>query len=118
MIKWQLSFQSLFKYISMNIRKGDLVIIKKGKDKGKTGKVIKVFPQKNRLTIEALNLVKKIKRAKKQGEKGEIISVPRPINRANVMLICPHCKKPTKITHRIERGKKVRICKKCGSVIS
>jgi len=102
----------------MNIKTGDLVIITKGKDKGKTGKVIKVFPQKNRLTIEALNLVKKIKRAKKQGEKGEIILVPRPINRANVMLICPHCKKPTKIASRIEGEKKVRTCKKCGSVIS
>jgi large subunit ribosomal protein L24 len=101
----------------MNIRKGDLVIIKKGKDKGKTGKIIKVFPQEGRLTIEALNLVKKIKRAKKQGEKGEIILVPRPINRANVMLICPHCKKPTKIASKIEGEKKVRICKECGSAI-
>jgi large subunit ribosomal protein L24 len=102
----------------MNIRRGDLVIIKKGKDKGKTGKIIKVFPEDNRLTIEALNLVKKIKRAKKQGEKGEIILVPRPINRANVMLICSHCKKSTKIASRIEGKKKERICKECGSVIS
>ncbi len=102
----------------MNIRKGDLVIIKKGKDKGKTGKIIKVSPKDNRLMIEALNLVKKIKRAKKQGEKGEIILVPRPIYRANVMLICPHCKKPTKIASRTEGKKKVRICKECGSVIS
>ncbi|MFA5392336.1 MAG: 50S ribosomal protein L24 [Candidatus Paceibacterota bacterium] len=102
----------------MNICKGDLVIITKGKDKDKTGKVIKVFPKENRLIIEALNLVKKIKKAKKQGEKGEIISVPRPINRANVMLICPHCKKPTKIASKEEGKKKVRICKKCVSVVS
>jgi large subunit ribosomal protein L24 len=102
----------------MNIKKGDLVIIKKGKDHGKTGKVIKVFPAKNQVTVEALNLVKKIKRAKREGEKGEIILVPRPINRANVMIICPHCKKPTKIGYQIVNGKKVRICKKCGSVIA
>jgi large subunit ribosomal protein L24 len=102
----------------MNIKTGDLVIITKGKDKGKTGKVIKVFPKENKLSVEALNLVKKIKRAKREGEKGEIILVPRPINRANVMLICPHCKKPTKIASRVDNGKKVRVCKKCGSIIS
>ncbi|MGC8651238.1 MAG: 50S ribosomal protein L24 [Minisyncoccia bacterium] len=102
----------------MNIKRGDLVIIKKGKDKGKTGKVIKVFPKENKLSVEALNLVKKIKRAKKEGEKGEIILLPRPISRANVMLICPHCKKPTKIAMRVDNGKKVRVCKKCGSIIS
>ena len=102
----------------MNIKKGDLVIIKKGKDHGKTGKIIKVFPAKNQVTVEALNLVKKIKRAKREGEKGEIILVPRPINRANVMIICPHCKKPTKIGYQTANGKKVRICKKCGSAIA
>jgi len=102
----------------MNIKTGDLVIITKGKDKGKTGKVIKVFSKENKLSVEALNLVKKIKRAKKEGEKGEIILVPRPINRANVQLICPHCKKPTKIASRLDNGKKVRVCKKCGSIIS
>ena len=102
----------------MNIRKGDLVVIKKGKDKGKNGKIIKVFPAKNQVVVEGLNLVKKIKRAKREGEKGEIISVPRPINRANVMIICPHCKKPTRISYQIVNNKKVRICKKCNSIIA
>ncbi|NMB92209.1 MAG: 50S ribosomal protein L24 [Parcubacteria group bacterium] len=103
--------------MKLNIKKGDLVIIRKGKDRGKSGKVIKVFPQENRVTVEALNLVKKIKRAKREGEKGEIILVPRPINRANVMLICPHCKKPTRISFKIINGKKVRVCKKCNATI-
>jgi len=102
----------------MNIHKGDLVVIKKGKDKGKNGKIIKVFPAKNQVVVEGLNLVKKIKRAKREGEKGEIISVPRPINRANVMIICPHCKKPTRISYQIVNNKKVRICKKCNSIIA
>jgi len=102
----------------MNIRKGDLVIIKKGKDKGKNGKIIKVFPAKNQVVVEGLNLVKKIKRAKREGEKGEIISVPRSINRANVMIICPHCKKSTRLSHQIVNNKKVRICKKCNSIIA
>ncbi len=101
----------------MNIKKGDLVKIIKGKDKGKTGKVIKVFPKDNRLVLDGLNLVKKVKRARKQGEKGELVLVPRPINRANVMLICPHCNQPTRIGYVIEGEKKYRVCKKCGAKI-
>ena len=103
--------------MTLNIKKGDTVIIRKGKDKGKTGKVIKVLPKENRVVVEGLNLVKKIKRAKKVGEKGEIVEVPRPISRANVMLICPSCKKPTKIGVIREGDKKFRKCKKCGAKI-
>ncbi|MDD3098367.1 MAG: 50S ribosomal protein L24 [Candidatus Pacebacteria bacterium] len=102
----------------MNIKKGDIVIIKKGKDKSKTGKVIKVFPSKDQVVVESLNLVKKIQKAKKQGEKGEIVAVPRPIARANVMLVCPHCKKPTRIGYQKDNGTKIRICKKCNAKIS
>ncbi|MDD5760549.1 MAG: 50S ribosomal protein L24 [Candidatus Pacebacteria bacterium] len=102
----------------MNIKKGDTVLIRKGRDKGKTGKVIKVLPAKNKVVIESLNLVKKIQKAKKGGEKSEIITVPRPIARSNVMLICPNCKKPTKISNQKDNGLKFRICKKCGSRIS
>jgi len=101
----------------MNIKKGDLVKIIKGNDRGKTGKIIKVFPDKKRVVIDGLNLVKKIKKAKKQGEKGELVSVPRPINRANVMLICPHCKQPTRVEYKKEDEKKYRFCKKCGAKI-
>lgn len=102
----------------MNIKKGDIVLIKKGKDKGKSGKVIKVLPKVDKVIIDALNLVKKIQKAKKAGEKGEIISVPRPIARANVMLVCPYCKRPTRINYEKDNGEKYRICKKCGSKIS
>jgi len=107
-----------FNHIGMNIKKGDIVLIRKGKDKGKTGKVIKVLPLKDKVIIESLNLVKKIQKAKKTGEKGEMITVPRPIPRANVMLICPYCKKPTRINYQIDEGNKFRICKKCNSKIS
>ncbi|MGB9763130.1 MAG: 50S ribosomal protein L24 [Minisyncoccia bacterium] len=101
----------------MNIKKGDTVLIIKGKDRNKNGKVIKVYPKENKVVVEGLNLVKKIKRARREGEKGEIISVPRPIDRSNVMLICPHCKKPTKIAIRRKDKIKHRVCKKCGSNI-
>lgn len=98
----------------MNIRKGDTVLIQKGKDKGKSGKILKVLPKENKVIVEGLNLVKKIKRAKTEAEKNESILVPRPISRANVMLICPHCKKATRIGFQIQNGKKMRVCKKCG----
>ncbi|MDQ5882930.1 MAG: large subunit ribosomal protein [Patescibacteria group bacterium] len=98
----------------MNVRKGDTVLIQKGKDKGKSGKILKVLPKENEVIVEGLNLVKKIKRAKTEAEKNESILVPRPISRANVMLICPHCKKATRIGFQIQNGKKMRVCKKCG----
>ena len=101
----------------MSIKKGDLVKIIKGKDKGKTGKVIKVFPKDNRVVVDGLNLVKKIKRAKREGEKGELVLVPRPISRANVMLVCPYCKQPTRVGYVKEGDKKYRVCKKCGAKI-
>jgi large subunit ribosomal protein L24 len=102
----------------MNIKKGDTVLMKKGKDKGKTGKVIKALPKDGKVVVEALNLIKKIQKAKKAGEKGQMISVPRPVFRANVMLICPNCKLPTRISYTKDNGAKYRVCKKCGSKIS
>ncbi len=102
----------------MNIKKGDLVLIKKGKDKGKSGKVIKILSKEDKVVVEALNLVKKIQKPKKAGEKGQIISMPRPVFRANVMLICPSCKQPTRISYKKDNKNKYRICKKCGSKIS
>ena len=102
----------------MNIKKGDTVLIKKGKDTGKSGKVIKVLPKNDKVVIEGLNLVKKIQKAKKAGEKGQMISVPRAIFRANVILVCPNCKRPTRISYTKDNGVKYRICKKCGSKIS
>ncbi len=103
--------------MKMEIKKGDLVLITKGKDKGKSSKVIKVLPKENRLIIDGLNLIKKIKKPKKTGEKGEIMSVPGPISRANVKIICPNCKKPTRISHLFENKKKYRQCKICKAKI-
>jgi len=102
----------------MNIKKGDLVLVKKGKDKEKSGKVIKILPKSDKVVVEGLNLVKKIQKPKKAGEKGQMISIPRPVFRANIMLICPSCKKPTRISYSKDNKIKYRICKKCGSKIS
>ncbi len=97
----------------MKIVKGDTIKLIKGKDRGKTGKVLKVIPSDDRILAEGLNMYKKHVRPKKQGEKGETVIIPRPFNAANAMVVCSNCDKPTRIGYAIENGKKQRICKKC-----
>lgn len=97
----------------MRIKKGDQVKMMVGKDRGKTAKVIAVFPDEGRLTVEGLNMVKKRSRPRKQGEKGQTVSVPRPMNASKVMLVCPNCGKPTRIGMRVEEKEKFRYCKQC-----
>ena len=101
----------------MNIRKGDKVLVISGKDKGRKGKVIDVFPKDGRISVEGLNLKKKSVKPKKSGEKGQIVQAPAPVDSSNVKLVCPKCSKPTRIGYKKEGGKKYRICKKCGEAI-
>lgn len=101
----------------MRIKKGDTVKVISGKDRGKNGKVLAVFPEEDRLTIEGLNLVKKRTRPRKQGEKGETVSLPRPMNASNVMIVCGNCGKPARIGMRVEAKEKFRICKQCSARI-
>ena len=93
----------------MKIKADDKVIIKAGDDKGRTGKVIRVFPEKGRVLIEGINILKKHTRPKKEGEKGQIVEKPGPVAISNVKLICPKCGKPTKTGV----SNKKRFCKKC-----
>lgn len=102
----------------MRIKKGDTVKIIQGKEKGKTGKVLSTMPQSERILVEGLNLYKKNVKPKKQGEKGQIITIPRSMNASNAMLLCPACGKATRIGAVVENDKKVRSCKKCGARIS
>ncbi len=101
----------------MKIKKGDTVLIIKGKDRGRTGKVIKALPRENRIVVEGLNLVKKHIKPRRQGEKGKIVEIPRPISISNVKLICPNCNKPTRVGYKIEKKEKYRYCKKCQGLI-
>ncbi len=97
------------------IKKGDMVQIIAGKDKGKKGRVIKVFPKENRVVVENANLRKKHVRPKKGGEKGQKIEVPVPVSVSVVMLICKSCGKISRVGSKImPDGSKRRICKKCG----
>ncbi|KKT28435.1 MAG: Ribosomal protein L24 [Candidatus Yanofskybacteria bacterium GW2011_GWA1_44_21] len=88
-----------------------------GKDKGKKGKILAVFPSQDKIVIEGLNLIKKAVRARKQGQKGQIIHKERSVNAASAALICGACSKPTRIGLRLDNGNKVRICKKCNAEI-
>lgn len=97
----------------MNIKKGDQVKIISGKDRGKSGTVLKTFPTDSKLSVDGLNLFKKRSRPKKQGQKGETVLVPRPLFASKVMLVCQNCKKGARIGFRVEGEKKVRYCKRC-----
>jgi len=97
----------------MKIRKGDQVLIIKGKDRGRKGKVLKGFPKELKVLVEGMNMRKKHMRPKKEGEKGQVIEMAMPMPVSRVKLICPKCGKATRIGYKIENGIKVRICKKC-----
>lgn len=98
----------------MKIHKGDQVLIISGKDKGKKGKALKIFPEGKNALVEGVNLRKKHQKPKKAGEKGQTISRPGPIDISNLKLICSKCGKAVRVGYKITEGKKYRICKKCG----
>ncbi|HEY4484657.1 MAG TPA: 50S ribosomal protein L24 [Candidatus Paceibacterota bacterium] len=104
----------------MKIKKNDKVRMLSGKDRGKTGKIIFVLNKEDkgaRVVVEGLNKVKKHQRPKKQGQKGQIVSVERAVAISSVQLICPSCSKPTRVGQKVEGKNKTRVCKKCGAVI-
>lgn len=99
----------------MKIKKGDKVLIIKGKERGKSGVIIKIIPDSNRVMIEGLNLYKKHTRPKRMGEKGQLVQIARPINVSNIQLLCKNCQKPVRVGYKVEERRKFRICKKCKS---
>jgi large subunit ribosomal protein L24 len=101
----------------MKIKKNDLVKMMAGKDRGKTGKVLKVIPGDAKIIVEGLNIVKKHTKARREGESGQRVEMPRKVDRSNVLLVCPKCSKTTRVGYRIEGEKKLRFCKKCNSEI-
>ena len=99
----------------MNIRRDDKVIVLSGKDKGKEGKVLSVDPKAGKLVVEGVNVASKHQKPRKQGEQGGIIKVETPIYACKVQVLCPKCGKATRVAHKLENGKNVRVCKKCGA---
>ena len=101
----------------MKLLKGDKIQVISGKNVGKTGKLLSSLKDRNLIIVEGVNLYKKHKKSKRQGEKGETVLVPRPFNASNAMLLCAACGRPTRVGFRIEGDKKNRFCKKCGASI-
>ncbi|MCF7916405.1 MAG: 50S ribosomal protein L24 [Candidatus Omnitrophica bacterium] len=104
--------------MSLRIKKGDKVIVSSGKSKGKTGKVLKVFSEKNRVIVEGANLVKKHKKRKSESEQGGFEEVPLPVHLSTVQLFCSSCNKGVKTKIKVSKDKsKTRVCKKCQKAI-
>ncbi len=97
----------------MKIKKGDTVMVLSGKDRGKQAKVIRVVPSAGTVILEGLFLTKKFIRPKRQGEKGQMVDVARPIFVSKVAIVCKHCGKSSRIGYRLDGKTKVRVCKKC-----
>jgi large subunit ribosomal protein L24 len=100
-----------------HIKKNDLVMVTQGREKGKSGRVLKVLPEKERVLIEKINFVKRHSRPHGQQRRGGIIEKEAPLHISNVMLLCEKCNKPVRIGHRVLEGnKKARVCRKCGEI--
>jgi large subunit ribosomal protein L24 len=104
--------------ISMPVTRGDTVRIMRGEDKGKEGKVLRVFTKTGRITVEGINIVKKHRKARRAEEQSGIIEMPAPIHHSNVMLLDPKSGAPTRVKARIdEDGTKERLAVKSGDAI-
>ena len=98
----------------LKIKKGDTVVMLGGKDRAKRGKIVSVSASAGTVVVEGLNLIKRHLRARKQGQKGQIISRERAVSAAAVALVCTACGKPTRVGYKIlESGAKIRVCRKC-----
>jgi len=103
---------------SLTIRKGDKVKVIAGKDKGKESRVLKVHPEKSRVVVEKVNVIKKAQRPTQRNPKGGLLEIEGTIHVSNLMLLCPSCSQPTRVgRRRTDDGTRVRVCKKCGNDI-
>ncbi len=100
---------------SLNVKKGDNVIVLAGQDKGKKGTVISASPKTQTVRVEGVNVVTKHVKPRGPQNPGGIMKEPGNIHVSNVQVICPDCGKPTRVAHAIVDGKKARVCKHCGA---
>ncbi|MDR1721150.1 MAG: 50S ribosomal protein L24 [Endomicrobium sp.] len=101
----------------LNVKKKDKVLVLWGKDKGKEGQVLRVFPDKGRVIVAKVNLIKRHTKPTKT-DTGGIYEREAPISISKVMLVCPKCDRASRSKFdRLSDGKKVRVCRKCGEVI-
>ncbi len=101
-----------------HIKKNDLVMVITGREKGKSGRVLRVLPEKEKVLLEKINFVKRHARPHGKQRQGGILEKEAPLHLSNVMLLCEKCNKPIRVGHRVtEDGKKARFCRKCGELL-
>ncbi|MDG2305189.1 MAG: 50S ribosomal protein L24 [Candidatus Binatia bacterium] len=104
--------------IRTRLRKGDTVLVTTGKDRGKTGKILKMVGEKNRATVERLNMVKRHRKGQGAQSPGGIVEKEASLNLSNLRLVCGRCNKPTRINMRtLEDGKRTRQCHRCDELV-
>lgn len=102
----------------MEIRKNDSVMVIAGKERGKTGKVLRVLPDKDRIIVERLNMVKRHSKPRGQQQPGGIVEKEAAIHASNIMIMCDKCNAPVRIGHKILNDeKKIRICRRCNEAL-
>ena len=101
--------------MAMNVKKGDTVVVLSGKDKGKQGKVLGTVPSEDKVVVEGVNMVTCHVKPRRQGETGGIVKREAALYASKVQVVCPKCGKGTRVAHKIENGKKTRVCKHCGA---
>ncbi len=100
--------------MTTEIKKGDTVVVIAGKDRTKTGKVLKVFPDAGRVVVEGVNMNKRREKTKKAGKPGQVIEAPAPLHASKVMIVCPNCGRGRRFGHKLDGDKKLPVCRKCG----
>ena len=104
--------------VKLHVKKGDMVVVLSGKDKGKKGKIIEASPKKGKVVVEGVNKVKRHTKASQKLPQGGILVKEAALSSAKVMLVCPECDKPTRIKKTaLASGMMARTCKKCGEVV-
>jgi large subunit ribosomal protein L24 len=101
----------------MKLKKGDQVIVTIGKDKGRKGKIEKVFPRLNKVLIPGINVYKKHVKPQGEGKPGGIVDVVKPLSVSNVALLCSKCGQQTRVGYKVDKNDKYRICRKCQAII-
>jgi len=104
---------------ALQVRRNDTVLVLAGKSRGRTGRVLRVFPSKRRAIVEGVNFVRKHTKANPQKNiKGGILEREAPVDASNLMVVCGECQKPTRVGRRVlDDGKKVRVCRRCDGIL-
>ena len=101
----------------LHVKSGDTVVVLSGESKGVQGKVIAASPEEGKVIVEGANIVSRHVKARRQGDKSQILKTEAAMYASKVQLVCPKCNKGVRVHHKVVKGEKVRVCAKCGAEI-